>query len=101
MADQKDEEKRHAEMLEGLNKGIKEANGTLTDKEFVLIKRAKRKLKKLLSTDGPVGNVSDAEKAKLAKANTKAVASKTGGMLGNAVGSITDRERRLLEAEEQ
>jgi hypothetical protein len=47
MADQKSEEKRHAEMLEGLNKGIAEANGTMPDKEFVLIKRAKKALRKV------------------------------------------------------
>ncbi len=45
MADQKAEEKRHAEMLEGLNKGIKEANGQMSDHEFVLIKRAKKALR--------------------------------------------------------
>lgn len=48
MADTKDEEKQHKGMLDALSEGIKKANGVLTDKELVLIKRSKKALKKVV-----------------------------------------------------
>lgn len=45
-----DEEARHKGMLDALNKGIDEANGTMSDHEFVLIKRAKRLARKTKRT---------------------------------------------------
>jgi len=70
MADQKDEEKRQKGMIDALNKGIAEANGTLSDKELVLIKRAKKKLKAVVDA---------APGAKTLK------------------GAISDREQKMLD----
>lgn len=58
----KTEDERQAGMLEALNKGIAEANGTLKDKELVLIKRAKRGLKKIVDAAPGSKTVKDALK---------------------------------------
>jgi len=79
MADKKpmSDEDRKKGMLDALNKGIAEANGSMTDKEFVLIKRAKRL-------------------ARMAKRTAAEVLPNVGK---KAKGQVSDREQALLDAE--
>lgn len=72
------DEERDAGMVEALNKGIKEANGQMSDKEFVLIKRAKKALR---------------QAKRAAKDLLPEVAKK-------AQGQISDREAQLLRDEQ-
>ncbi len=85
MADLKDEETRRAGMVKALEKGIKQADGTISDKEAEKLSAASKAL-------------NAAKKAK--KQAAAAAADLLPGVGKKVQGAISKREQQLLDAEQ-